>query len=174
MNQQITFDRSGRVRAREGGFTLLEIMIGAFLLQVGLMALASGFMVHNRATTENRDADLQKLAARNMSEVLRSTAFTSLVTAYGPTGNDTFWSDEHGNIAFTTAPTDAPVTGTIVLYNDIATIPASFADLADLFTPGTDPAGKLYNDLGVLPVRLTITQGTNVTTVDLLLSKGGF
>jgi len=174
MDQTIPTDIERSGRDREAGFTLLEIMIGAFFLQIGLMALASGFIVHSRASNETRDADLQKLAGRNMCEILRSETFTDLVTDYGPTGNDTFWCDEEGNVSFTAAPSDAAVTGTITLYDDIASIPASFADLSSLFTPGTDAADKLYAELGVLPVRLTMTQGTNVTTMDFLLSKGGF
>lgn len=170
-NREICANHGGR--GREGGFTLLEIMIGAFLLQVGLMALASGFMVHNRATAETRDADLMKLATRNIGETLRSADFATLVTAYGPAGNDTFWCDDEGQIQFTTTPPTAEVSGTITLYDDIADIPSSFSDLQSLFNPATDPADKLYNDLGVLPVRITLTQGTNVTTVDMILSKGG-
>ena len=156
---------------RRGGFTLLELVFAAFFLQIGLLAVASGFLSHTRATAETREADLEKQVARNVIEVLRSWDFDQLVADFGPGASDSFYCDADGVLSFGTATSGAVIKGSIELFDDVSTIPGEFADLAGFFGSGDAP-DKLYAELGVLPVRLQITDGTDVTTVDVLLSRG--
>lgn len=151
---------------REGGFTLIEVMVATAIMGIiAMIAVPSYVQWHTRyqlreATTEiNSQLNLARMAAMNRNLAVRSTL---ALTA--------------GKVTMTTTNT----TGTVVVLPPV-TFPASVTDVRDAATLDTDPAPPpviiQFTSLGLqgtgsspLPVRV---KNNNGLTYSVAVTGGG-
>ena len=147
------------MKPRQAGFGIMEIMVTVAVIVVGLIGTMSAFLGTTRLSDDNRWNILFDVASRNAIEQLRSVAFTSVTTEFGPgSGKQDFWFDDEGNLLFAD-PGDAAGTGRFEFFNNESAIPSSFADLAggfDLNANGVVENG-LITDYKLLPTRVSVS-----------------
>ena len=71
--------RAPRAGRREGGFTLIEVLVAALVLLIGVAATLGLFVRANRATTGDRQREGANSLARDVTEAARSIPFETLV-----------------------------------------------------------------------------------------------
>lgn len=126
-----------RVRNGEGGFTMVEITVGIFLVSVGLMAVASSFDVFRTLITSSSHRNVAAHVADQELERLASIGWKDLVLAADPGAS----SDPKD-------PRSGVVAGSPPQYR-----PDSTTALAPLSINSTNPAAiavtKSWNEAGV-------------------------
>ena len=79
------------MRARQAGFTLIEIIIAVSILIVALVGLLSAILHITRLNAVNREKLAVMRGAEKMLETMRNTAFEQIFTAYNaPAADDPF------------------------------------------------------------------------------------
>jgi len=145
------------MRARESGWSYIELLATVTILVVGVIALMKGFFDGSRLTETARETTLLNAACRNVVETLRTVPFNGVVAQYGSgSGRDRFWCGPEGVVSFS-AMNNAWAQGRIEFFNNESAIPSSFANLSggfDLNANGTVEAQPV-SDFKILPVRVT-------------------
>jgi prepilin-type N-terminal cleavage/methylation domain-containing protein len=72
----------------EAGFTLIEVMIAASVMVVGLMGFLQVLVMGLGSSSANREADLATDAARRVIETMQSEEFEDLFARYNADPND--------------------------------------------------------------------------------------
>ena len=144
---------------RDGGFTLVEVVLALTILSVGVLGLAASFGSMAGAG-EDREREIRnQTIIDNALSALRGVDFVSVVAEFGSASDQAaFWCTEDGSVVFAD-PGDSVATGSILLFDDESTVPVSFADAAqglDLNGNGTIESGAI-TDYRILPVRVTVT-----------------
>lgn len=83
------YRKAVHMRFEKNGFTLLEVLIAAVILTVGVAALVWAFSAGIFATTDIEDVDLALNIAQAKMEEIKNTAFASLADS-GPAADAYF------------------------------------------------------------------------------------
>ena len=71
-----------------GGFSLIELTVGMFILVVAACGLVSSLVGSAGVASSNRESSLAQLAARGQLEMLRSTEFSVVFSTFNETPAD--------------------------------------------------------------------------------------
>ncbi len=88
-----------KIRSKSAGFTLLEVIIAALILSIGIMALAQAFNLGLLASTDVEGIDLALNIAQARIEQIKNTAFASIVSS--PSTPDSNFSNYNVTVTVT-------------------------------------------------------------------------
>jgi type II secretory pathway pseudopilin PulG len=125
--------------AREGGFTLAEVLVATFIVLVGLVAVATGFQFATAGVATGRGETVALFLAEQRMEQLKSVAMTNFAGPWGAVslaqGTTSEWCQSSNIGATSTNCQSAAITGA-ASYQRVTTI----TDSGNGTTCGTAPA----------------------------------
>lgn len=162
-----------RSRARRAGFTLVEIMISASVMVVGLLGFAQVIALSVGSSTSNQEANLAIEAARAKIEEIQAAEFDDLFELYNPIAGDdpggagtapgnTFTvpglqpdpNDPDGIVGQVLIPTMVGATGAWEIREDFQS--AGLGTPRDLDGDGVIDQLDHSGDYGILPVQVRL------------------